>query len=107
MNLEFRTKRLHTASYLIAASVLEFLRAEMSSCRYTHRTRKLLASGFQQRRSLQQPGAVRGTVVTSDSSSPDVVVPASGSNALVSGFTYAVNVSALTGGPCDIWVTIN
>ena len=30
MNLEFRTKRLHTASYLIGASVLEFLRAEMT-----------------------------------------------------------------------------
>ena len=38
---------------------------------------------------------------------PTAIVPVSGSNPLVAGLTFAVNVSALTGGPCDIWVTIN
>jgi len=36
-----------------------------------------------------------------------IAVPASGSTPLVAGVTYAINITALTGGPADFYVTLN
>ena len=56
---------------------------------------------------FSNPAQYAGLSSLLTAAAPTLIVPASGSNALVAGLTYAVNVTALTGGPCDIWVTIN
>lgn len=57
--------------------------------------------------SFTNPNQYAGLSSLLTSSAPTLLVPASGSNTLVAGLTYAINVTALSGGPADFWVTIN
>lgn len=56
---------------------------------------------------FSNPAQYAGLSSLLTAAAPTLIVPASGSNALVACLTYAVNVTALTGGPCVVWVTIN